>query len=126
MPHKVWIVKLEGPPIYYNPAMRNFAGPALQLPDRSSREQELIHPDDLGLFVLARSTAVAVKEDWALEARLRCPDGRFRWHQLNFSLLRSRSGAAYLGTATDIDDLHLALTIAQESEEQLRLATEAA
>jgi PAS domain S-box-containing protein len=127
MPHKVWIVKLEGPPIYYNPAMRDFAGPALQLPDRSSREQALIHPDDLGRFVLARSTAVAVEEDWALEVRLRCPDGHFRWHRLNFSLLRSGSGAAaYLGTATDIDDLHLALTIAQESEEQLRLATEAA
>jgi len=127
MPHKVWIVKLDGPPIYYNPAMRDFAGPALQLPDRPSRERALIHPGDLGRFVPARNAAVAAQKDWGIEVRLRCPDGGFRWHRINFSLLRSGgSSAAYLATATDIDDLHRALMIAQESEEQLRIAAEAA
>ena len=127
MPHKVWIVKLDGPPIYYNPAMRDFAGPVLQLPDRSSRERALIHPDDLARFVSARNAALAAEEDWAIEVRLRCPDRGFRWHRLNFSLLRSGGrSAAYLATATDVDDLHRALMIAQESEEQLRLAAEAA
>jgi PAS domain S-box-containing protein len=127
MPHKVWIVKVDGPPIYYNPAMRDFAGPALQLPDRASRERALIHPDDLARFVPVRTAAVAAEEDWAIEVRLRCPDGGFRWHRLNFSLLRSGdSSAVYLATATDIDDLHRALIIAQESEEQLRIAAEAA
>ena len=127
MPHKVWIVKVDGPPIYYNPAMRDFAGPALQLPDRPSRERALIHPDDLARFAPARNAAVAAEKDWAIEVRLRCPDAGFRWHRINFSLLRcGETSAAYLATATDIDDLHRALMIAQESEEQLRLAAEAA
>jgi PAS domain S-box-containing protein len=127
MPHKVWIVKVDGPPIYYNPAMRDFAGSVLQLPDRPSRERALIHPDDLARFVPARNAAVAAEEDWVTEVRLRCPDGGFRWHRLNFSLLRpGGSSAAYLATATDIDDLHRALMLSQESEEQLRLAAEAA
>jgi PAS domain S-box-containing protein len=127
MPHKVWIVEVDGPPVYYNPAMRAFAGHALRLPDRPSRERALIHPDDLAHFVPARNAAVAAGKDWAIEVRLRCPDEGFRWHRLNFSLLRSRSKpAAYLATATDIDDLHSALAIARESEEQLRLAAEAA
>ena len=44
MPHKVWIVRTGRPPVYYNPAMRCFAGAALALPDRPSRERALIHP----------------------------------------------------------------------------------
>ena len=49
MPHKVWMVRPEGPALYYNRAMRAFAGEALNLPDRASREQALVHPDDLAI-----------------------------------------------------------------------------
>jgi PAS domain S-box-containing protein len=127
MPHKVWIVEVDGPPIYYNPAMRDFAGPVLRLPDRPSRERALIHPDDLAQFVCLRTAAVAAEKDWAIEVRMRCPDGGFRWHRLNFALVRSGGRAAvYLATATDIHDLRQTLATAQDSEEQLRLAAEAA
>ena len=127
MPHKVWMVRLAGPPIYYNPAMRSFAGAALDLPDRPSRERALVHPDDLARFVAARTQALAAKRGWTIEARLRGPDHSYRWHRLNFSLVRHTGTAdAWLATATDIDDLHRALSAAQASEEQLRLAAEAA
>jgi PAS domain S-box-containing protein len=127
MPHKVWLVRFAGSPIYYNPAMRAFAGSALELPDRPSRERALLHPDDLERFTSARTAALVAKEDWAIEARMRCPDGDYRWHRMNFSLLRPRGvPEAWLATATDIDDLQRALTAAVEGEEQLRLAAEAA
>jgi PAS domain S-box-containing protein len=127
MPHKVWMVQIDGPPIYYNPAMRDFAGSALQLPDRASRERALICPDDLARFLQIRNEGVRSAKDWTIEVRLRCPNGDFRWHRLNFSLLRTDEGPlAYLAVATDIDDLHRALVTAQTSEEQMRLAAEAA
>ena len=127
MPHKVWMVRPEGPALYYNQAMRAFAGAALELPDRASRERALIHPDDLGRVAVARDAAMADPQDWSIELRLRCPDGGWRWHRLHFSMLwHERSVEAWLATATDIDDLHRAVTQARESEDLLRLAAEAA
>jgi PAS domain S-box-containing protein len=127
MPHKVWMVALGGPAIYYNPAMREFAGAALALPDRPSREMALVHPDDLPRFIAARNAGLAALNDWAIEVRLKDAKGSSRWHRMNFSVLRANATpAAWLATATDIDDLQRALTAAQQSEEQLRLAAEAA
>ncbi len=127
MPHKVWMVRPEGPALYYNQAMRAFSGAALDLPDRASRERALIHPDDLGRVAVARDAAMADPRDWSIELRLRCRDGGWRWHRLHFSMLwHERSVEAWLATATDIDDLHQAITQARESEDLLRLAAEAA
>jgi len=127
MPHKVWMVRPDGPGIYYNRAMREFAGAVLSLPDRPSRERALIHLDDLPGIVAARDRALADNQDWSLEVRLKCPDGSWRWHRLNFSMLWGRDRVeAWLATATDIHDLREALRSAQESGEQLRLAAQAA
>jgi PAS domain S-box-containing protein len=127
MPHKVWMVRPDGPSIYYNRAMREFAGAALDLPDRPSRERALIHADDLGRVAKARDQAIADNKDWVIEVRLKCPDGGWRWHQLNFSMLWDRGRVdAWLATATDIHDLRQALQIAQQNSQQLRLAAEAA
>ena len=127
MPHKVWMVRPHGPAIYYNRAMREFAGRALDLPDRPSRERALVHPDDLDRVVVARDRAIVDNKDWVLEVRLRAPDGGWRWHRLHFSMLWHQGSVdAWLATATDIHDLHEALQSARERGEQLRLAAEAA
>ena len=126
MPHKVWMVRPEGPALYYNRAMRAFAGEALNLPDRASRERALIHAEDLPRVRSAARQAIADPEDFELELRLRDPEGAWRWHRLNFSMLRSGERVeAWLVTGTDIDQLRQAMTAAQESSEQLRLAAEA-
>jgi PAS domain S-box-containing protein len=127
MPHKVWMVKFDGPAIYYNRAMRDFAGSATRLPDRASRERALIHPEDLPSFIHRRDEALASTCDWSVEARLKCPDGSYRWHQLHYAVLRSAGESqAWLVAATDIDDLQKALIAAEESEARLRLAASAA
>src|SRR5258705_13498746 len=73
MPHKVWMVRPEGPALYYNRAMRAFAGETLKLPDRPSRERALIHAEDLPLVAAAAEQAIADPEDFELELRLRDP-----------------------------------------------------
>jgi PAS domain S-box-containing protein len=127
MPNKVWMVKPDGPAIYYNSAMRAFAGAALDLADRPSREKALIHPDDLARVAQARDASIRDSTDWSIEVRLKCPDGAWRWHRLTFSLLWDNGIVdAWLATATDIDDLQQALFAARESSEQLGLAAQAA
>jgi PAS domain S-box-containing protein len=127
MPHKVWMVRLDGPALYYNRAMRDFAGSAIHLSDRASRERALVHADDLPRFIIMRDEALASDRDWSVEVRLRCPDGDYRWHQLHFALLRTAGEAkAWLVAATDIDDVQQALIAAEESEARLRLAASAA
>jgi PAS domain S-box-containing protein len=127
MPHKVWMVRFAGPAIYYNRAMRDFAGDVLRLPDRGSRERALLHPGDLAEFERARDHGRATKSDWTHEARLKGPDGIYRWHRLHFSVVwQSGQPEAWLATATDIDDLKRALIGARENEDRLRLAAQAA
>jgi len=127
MPHKVWMVRLDGPAIYYNRAMRDFASSAIRLPDRANRERALIHSDDLPRFIHRRDEALASECDWSVEVRLKCPDGGYRWHQLHYAVLRSAGEPqAWLVAATDIDDLQKALIAAEESEARLRLAASAA
>ena len=126
MPHKIWMVQPEGPALYYNRAMRAFAGEALNLPDRASRERALVHAEDLHRLVLARDQAIASGEDFELEVRLRDCTGAWLWHRLNFSMMRSGERVeAWLVTATDIDDLRQAMGGgAGKASDQLRLAAE--
>ena len=71
MPHKVWMVRPEGPALYYNRAMRAFAGAALNLPDRASPRAgaRFIPTTSAGLRWLA-DAALADPQDWNVEARL--------------------------------------------------------
>jgi PAS domain S-box-containing protein len=127
MPHKVWMVRPNGPGLYYNRAMRAFAGDALNLPDRISRERALIHADDLPRVRVAADQAIADSKDFELELRLRDPSGGWLWHRLTFSMMWSGGRVeAWLVTGTDIHALHEAMVAAQESSDQLRLAAEAA
>ena len=116
----------DGPAIYYNAAMREFAGEALKLPHRSGREKALVHPGDLPAFIAAREAAIAHKRNWTVEARLKCPDGGWRWHRLDFAALHTGDVDAWLAVATDIHDLKLAMLAAQKSGDQIRLAAQAA
>jgi PAS domain S-box-containing protein len=126
MPHKVWMVRADGPAIFYNRAMRAFAGAALSLPARRDRERALTHPEDIAALAAARASAAAGGTSWGVEVRLKCPDGSWRWHQLEFSRIWGGEGDVWLAAATDIHDLKLALLASQESGEQFRLAAEAA
>ena len=126
MPHKVWMASRDGAALYYNRAMREFAGAVLSLSERSGRERILIHPEDAPAFAAARCAARRHGNSWTAEVRLRSPDGGWRWHRLDFAALGSGDIDTWLAAATDIHDLKRAMLAAQESGEQFRLAAEAA
>ena len=87
MPHKVWMASRDGAALYYNRAMREFAGAVLSLSERSGRERILIHPEDAPAFAAARCAARRHGNSWTAEVRLRSPDGGWRWHRLDFAAL---------------------------------------
>jgi PAS domain S-box-containing protein len=124
LPHKVWMLRPDGPALYYNRPMREFAGAVLNRSERSGRERILIHPEDAPALAAARAAARPQDTGWAAEVRLKSRDGSWRWHRLDFATLAS--GDAWLAAATDLHDLKLAMLAARESGEQFRLAAEAA
>jgi PAS domain S-box-containing protein len=120
LPAKVWLAPPQGPPTYGNAAVRACAGNLL---DHRSLEATLVHPDDLAAVQRVRDSVLAGGNTHAIEARLICQAGGWRWHHLSFSLLRrDQQVDGYLATATDIHELQQAFLLAQESAEQLRLA----
>jgi PAS domain S-box-containing protein len=125
VPHKVWMVRPDGMGLYYNRAIRDYVGGALEL-DRASRDRQLVHPEDLPLLASARSAAMARGQDFAIELRLRRKDGTWRWHRLNVCVLRSGHMDAWVVTATDFDDLRHALQAAEQASADLQLAAEGA
>jgi PAS domain S-box-containing protein len=122
LPHKVWLGRPTGPAIYLNRAMRLCIGANLELPEQDL-EPAFVHPEDLAHVARARTSAIEETGSRAIEARLKCAGGGWRWHRLNFSVLGSGAQVdAWLATATDIHDLQQAFLGAQENAEQLRLA----
>jgi len=122
LPHKLWFGQVDGPLSYCNGAARACAG-GRELEQPTDLERTLVHPDDLVHVLGARQTAIAGDGTRAIEARLASPAGGWRWHRLCFTVLKSAKKLdVCLATATDIHDLQLALLLAQQSAEQLRLA----
>jgi len=86
----------------------------------------VVHPDDREVFLAARRSAQAEGEATA-EVRLRRRDGVWRWHSLRWVAFEAEAPAAsILATGVDIHDLREAADRLAKSEEQLRLAVEAA
>ncbi|MDI1451648.1 PAS domain-containing protein [Polyangium sp. 6x1] len=90
-----------------------------------------IHPDDLPA-VRAHWTEVmtaesAAAEPAAVEMRLRGKDGSYRWFCGRARPIRDEKGAItkWFGAAADVHDLKAAQQALRESEQHLRLATEA-
>jgi PAS domain S-box-containing protein len=108
LPQIVWIIRPDGRATYFNRRFREYhgyeAGDALE--DRSSN----IHPDDKARTWAARDAAVAEGRPIDCDVRIRRHDGAYRWHRMAAVPLKREDGEvyAYVGTATDIDDMRRA------------------
>ena len=84
------------------------------------------HPDDRAAFLAARKRALA-EGAGEVKIRIRRGDGAWRWHSVRWMAFEADAPAPNFGvTAVDIHDLHEAADRIVKSEEQLRLAVEAA
>ena len=123
-PRMMWVNRADGSVEYFNAAWRDYTGLPSRFADLSWTE--VIHPDDRPAYVRARTAAIAAGEPFGAEYRLRRKDGVYRWHVTRVAPLRGDDGIyAWVGTATDIDDIRrMAAVLEERVEERTRRLAE--
>jgi PAS domain S-box-containing protein len=88
---------------------------------------EFVHPDDRAMRHAAIAQAIATREMMEIELRALGPAGDYRWLRSRAVPILDENGEVleWFGAATNITDRRAAEERLRDSEEQLRLATEA-
>ena len=123
----IWATRPDGFHDYYNQRWYDFTG----MPGGSTHGEAwngMFHPDDQERAWARWRHSLTTGEPYHIEYRLRHRSGRYRWVIGRAQAARDGAGTItrWYGTCTDIDDLKVAQANLEESENRLRLATEAA
>jgi len=120
MPQQVWTADAEGALDYVNERTQQYFG-------RSANEiigagwQEFIHPDDLSGCLKNWMEALATKELYQVEFRLRRADNQYRWHLARALPFKNKDTVVkWLGTNTDIEEHK---KIEQQKDEFISIAS---
>jgi PAS domain S-box-containing protein len=125
-PVLIWISDTDKTCIWFNSRWLDFTGRTMQQ-ESGYGWVDGVHPDDLDRCVVVYNAAFDRREAYRTEYRRRRFDGE--WRILDASgVPRFIDGAfvGYIGSCIDVTDQRAAARALSESEEQLRLATEAA
>ncbi len=120
MPQLVWTADSEGRVDYYNARASDYEG----LTRRSDGQWEwraVVHADDIARTADAWARAVAERQTYHCEHRIRMADGSFRWH-LSRAFPPTDGVQRWYGTATDVHDLKAAQLELATSQERMHLA----
>jgi PAS domain S-box-containing protein len=95
-----------------------------ELPNVASSFFDLIHPDDKATVTEAVGAHLEDNAPYALDLRLRCKDGGYRWVHSRGQVLRDAAGRPLrmLGTITDITERKQAEALVEESRDNLARA----
>ncbi|HEY7384052.1 MAG TPA: PAS domain S-box protein [Beijerinckiaceae bacterium] len=105
LPQLVWIMGADGAAIYVNKRFAEYLGHCAGLDVGDAA----IHPDDRAQARKVQDVALSAGRPYDTIVRLRRHDGVCRWHLLAIvPLKRDGEIAAWIGAATDIDDLRRA------------------
>jgi PAS domain S-box-containing protein len=121
-----WISDVHKTCIWFNNRWLAFTGRSMEQESGYGWVQG-VHPDDAERCMAAYSTAFDRRESYRIEYRRRRADGE--WRLLDASGVPryvDDEFVGYIGTCIDITDQRAAARALSDSEEQLRLATEAA
>jgi PAS domain S-box-containing protein len=127
LPALVWILNPKTELLYTNERWVTYSG----LP----REEALghswtraIHPDDMARMSEELVPVVTLHTPYTTEARYRSHEGHYRWHLIQGAPIHSATGEfkGWVGTSVDIHDLKVTEEALRKSEEQLRIALQAA
>jgi len=104
IPQIVWVAQPTGFTEYVNQRWFDYTG--LTLEESQNPNSCFRHPDDHDPFVRAWMKAVANKETFQAEQRIRRADGTYRWHLSRAYPLLDDNGeiVKWFGSCTDIDD----------------------
>ena len=127
IPHIVWATGADGGNTYVNQQWYDYTG-LTQDESRGAGWNLTFHPDDRQRAWDAWQHALQHQGSYEIESRMRRADGVYRWWLIRGNPSFNAQGEVqqWLGTCTDIDDLKRAGVLLRESDEKLRLATEAA
>ena len=112
---------------YFNKPWLEFTGKSIEA-ELGNGWISSIHPEDRERYIQVSSEAFAGGKPFSTEYRLRRHDGEYRWILVNAVPRFSLSGTfeGYIGSAIDVTEIKQAEDVLRKSEEEFRLAFEAA
>ncbi|HZH27611.1 MAG TPA: PAS domain S-box protein [Azospirillaceae bacterium] len=127
-PLKMWVTNPDGSVAHFNAEWRTYtAQPGTHV---GPSWGEVVHPEDLPGMRAIRDGAIPAGRGYDVELRIReAASGRYRWHIGRVAPVRIGEDGdivAWVGGATDIDDIRAAEARLRASEEQHRLIVERA
>ncbi len=125
-PHFIWELSSTGEPKYVNKAALHYVGKTFE--EYVSHPWSCyLHADDMEFVTNTIMDAVAKRQGYRLEHRIKGADGSYRWFisSADPSFLPDGEVYRYIGSAIDIHDRKLAEEALKESEERFRIMAEA-
>ncbi|MBM6581336.1 PAS domain-containing protein [Microvirga sp. BT689] len=127
LPALVWILNPRTELIYTNERWVRYSGLS---PEEALGHSWMsaIHPDDMARMQEELVPVVTHHTPYTTEARYRSHEGVYRWHLIQGAPIHSPTGEfkGWVGTSVDIHDLKETEDALRKSDEQLRLALQAA
>jgi PAS domain S-box-containing protein len=129
VPQIVWITDAEGGVEFFNRQWMDYTGVPELLPTAARVAANHVHPEDETRTMVAFNEARRTGRTFQTEHRIRSAAGQYRWFLVRGEPYRDPDTGEvvrWFGASVDIHDRKLAEEALRRSEEQLRLATEAA
>jgi len=125
-PAPVWVTDADGIE-FVNRALIDFAGLPLEKL-RGTGWTKIVHPDDLAEVMERRAAALAGREIYEFEARMRRHDGEWRWLHASLKPRFDAAGApaGFVGIALDVTGSKRAEAELRESEARFRAMADCA
>jgi PAS domain S-box-containing protein len=125
-PVMIWMSGTDKLCIYCNKSWLDFTGRSLDQ-ESGNGWAEGIHPDDRQKCIDTYTQAFDRREEFRMEYRVRRHDGEYRWlYDVGVPRFSAdRTFAGYIGSCVDVTERRRAEEAARESDERLRLATQA-
>ena len=128
LPEMLWQVDPQGQPLWHNRQWTEFTGQTVEQA-REGGWLEMIHPDDREETRHTFNECMRTGEPWRREHRVRrTSDGEYRWFLVQALPQRDEAGniLSWFGSLTDVHTQRLALSSANEGQDQLRQLLEGA
>lgn len=112
-PQLMWVNNVDGSTDFHNAAWRAYTG---STPTDANRWEDL-HIDDVDHVMEMRSRALTLQSEYQFEMRVRRHDGVYRRFLGRVAPLHEDGGiTAWIGVATDVDDIYSARQTAEEAD----------
>jgi PAS domain S-box-containing protein len=129
VPQIVWIIDADGRNAFFNSHWSDYTGGPNERLTIAELVAEYVHPGDAEATIAAWEGARKARGPFTIEHRVRSASGDYRWFLARgepYSDPSDPASVRWYGTSTDLHDSKVAEARLSASEEQLRLATEAA